>query len=483
MRRNIIPERIRPHLSRRRLLLVGLIVVFVGIGLYMVLTSKAAVNYPFPTSRDIYKWPFSKYAPQNMPIGKSATYSPANIRASQYQHVSADFDIIYFNPSAPLQDIVLNDNGWQQGSSRCNAEGGTLARVKIDPGFIIPDNGGPHGGTPNHSSALLDENNRVAEWQPLTHCSASSPFTAYARWDSDPRYELNGDATKGSHGGSGMSGAGLAIKLGELTPNNPPRHALGIQFYAAWEYTNSGNCFKWPAHACDNYAAGGYGGSNPNMKNGALLALKQGQSESLGLTSEPGKLLAWTLENYGAYIIDDSYWPNVQIPVEFSPNGDFTDQFRDTWGMEFEADIGANPWTSDIQKIIGALWTIDNNETNSRGGGGNPWQCYAPPFSNGTDAITVNPNGSVTEPANCGGTNPTVEPTVSPTVNPTTNPTISDYDANIDGQPLVGVGDLSILIANFSRTGMTRLQGDLDGNGTVNVLDLSRLIKHWGRAS
>ncbi len=72
---------------------------------------------------------------------------------------------------------------------------------------------------------------------------------------------------------------------------------------------------------------------------------------------------------------------------------------------------------------------------------------------------------------------------VSPTPEPTTNPTVTDYDANIDGQPLVGVGDLSILIGNYGKTGMVRTDGDLDGNGTVNVLDLSRLIKHWGRAN
>jgi hypothetical protein len=79
--------------------------------------------------------------------------------------------------------------------------------------------------------------------------------------------------------------------------------------------------------------------------------------------------------------------------------------------------------------------------------------------------------------ANC------TSPVVSPSPDPTTNPSIGDWDANIDGVPGVGVGDLSKLIENYGKTGMTRLDGDLDGNGTVNVLDLSRLIKHWGRAS
>ena len=44
-------------------------------------------------------------------------------------------------------------------------------------------------------------------------------------------------------------------------------------------------------------------------------------------------------------------------------------------------------------------------------------------------------------------------------------------DANGDGT--VNITDLSILLANFDKTGMTWSQGDFNGDGTVNIADLS----------
>ncbi len=478
---------------------VSVLVLCVGVGVFSILRTKAiSVSFTFPSSRDKYQWPLSRYSAANMPIGANAQYEAANINAGRYQRVTADQDIIYYNPNAPIQDVYYNGASWNQQSSRCPAQGGVQYRAKIPADFYIPGNavdGGQHGGSPNHSSSLLDENNKVVEWQPLTHCPGQ-PFVNQFPWDNGPlgRYDLNADYFYGSHGGSGVSGAGLAIKVGEFMPGKPPFHALGLELFAKWDYSCSGGCKRWPASAEDNYANGGYTGSNPKIKPGTLLALRKGQGDSLNLKSEPGKMLAWVMERYGAYIVDDAGWEVIQIPVEFSPDGDFEAQFKQTWGFDFAGPL-SNDWQRDVQTILGALNIVDNNEPNSRGGGGNPLMCYAPPFQDGTpDALTSNPNGAVTEPANCndpdgGGTpnpTPTNAPTTQPTAQPTANPTptggIDQYDIVNDN--IINIQDLAVLIRDYPRPGqavVTNSPADFDKNGRVDVSDLSKLVSNWGK--
>ncbi|MFI5240411.1 MAG: dockerin type I domain-containing protein [Candidatus Saccharimonadia bacterium] len=51
-------------------------------------------------------------------------------------------------------------------------------------------------------------------------------------------------------------------------------------------------------------------------------------------------------------------------------------------------------------------------------------------------------------------------------------------DANGDG--VVNITDLSILASNWGATGATWAQGDFNGDGVVNILDLSILATNWG---
>ena len=62
--------------------------------------------------------------------------------------------------------------------------------------------------------------------------------------------------------------------------------------------------------------------------------------------------------------------------------------------------------------------------------------------------------------------------------------TLSGTGANkgdLDGNGTVNLTDLSILLSNWNRTGASVSQGDLDGNGTVNLTDLSMLLTNWGK--
>ncbi len=62
---------------------------------------------------------------------------------------------------------------------------------------------------------------------------------------------------------------------------------------------------------------------------------------------------------------------------------------------------------------------------------------------------------------------------------PTPPPTTIPGDLNGDGK--VNVFDLSTLLSNWGRTGATKSQGDVDGNGTVNIFDMSTLLANWSR--
>jgi probable HAF family extracellular repeat protein len=53
-------------------------------------------------------------------------------------------------------------------------------------------------------------------------------------------------------------------------------------------------------------------------------------------------------------------------------------------------------------------------------------------------------------------------------------------DANRDGK--VDIGDLTIVLANYGRTGMGWSQGEFTGDGTVNINDLTIVLAHYGQS-
>lgn len=54
----------------------------------------------------------------------------------------------------------------------------------------------------------------------------------------------------------------------------------------------------------------------------------------------------------------------------------------------------------------------------------------------------------------------------------------STGDMNGDGK--VNITDLSILLSHWNATGVPVTQGDLNGSGKVDIIDLSILLSHWG---
>jgi hypothetical protein len=137
----------------------------------------------------------------------------------------------------------------------------------------------------------------------------------------------------------------------------------------------------------DSGATSSYGSANNNqntaMKMGALLAIPASVDiNSLGLLSDPGRQIAWTMQNYGAYIVDSTGGPAFAIEAEVGPDGSVRQQFQNDYGMPLEQRVNsATPWSKDIQKIVTALRVVNNNSPSSVGGGGTPRQPLAPPIA------------------------------------------------------------------------------------------------------
>lgn len=339
--------------------------------------------------RDPMQWPFASNSIWNMPIGSRAIYVPANLPAIPGNEAWAlmpqlDQDIIVLTPDAPLTPVFLSDAAWT-GKNRCEPSGGFLMEVPMPLDFVVP-----HGNGNNSAVFLAADRRTLLQNQPFTRCQANKGATALVKFKP---VDLYGEGRHGSHGGSGLSALGGSLRIGELRPGGAaPRHALKADIYGKAYFfpcKEKSTCYRWPAFGADSDAVGRYGTGHKNvvqeippyaMRMGALLAIPAKKKlSSLGLETEPGKMLAWTMQNYGAYIVDDSGGPAFVLAGETGPTGSFQQQFRQDWGYDFEQRVRNNgPWTRDIQRIVKELHVVDNNGPFNIGGGGTPLQELAP---------------------------------------------------------------------------------------------------------
>jgi hypothetical protein len=341
-------------------------------------------------TRDPLKQPFSSNSIWNMPIGSGAQYVPArmsgtpgvtNIWATM---PGVDDEKIIMTPTAPLTKVYYNSAGWGS-ASRCTTTSSTvMATVPMPSNYVIP-----HSHANNSAAILMADKRTILQTQPLTRCTAGAPANTMTR---PTTIDLYGTGITGSHGGSGLSAIGGSIRMGELRPGTleGPRHALKVAVYAKevlYRCTTRAACSRWPATTSDSYAVGWYGAANNNqntaVKMGALLALPPSLSiASLNLETTPAKQLAWTLQNYGAYITDDTYAPGFMLDAEWGPAGSKMAEFKADWGFNMVQRLVDNtPWRRDMQKIVQALAVVNNNSPTSIGGGGTPRQPLAAPIA------------------------------------------------------------------------------------------------------
>jgi uncharacterized protein YjdB len=365
--------------------------LFLVVALFLVVTANA--------QRDEWTWPLSKYSIWNMPIGSNAVFVDAKIAVpDQYAGDQAYFDRnVYVNPDAG------------------DSENKVVTWFESDKENYNSTQGGYQwqGGTEHYPGMNAAEQRGKLQ-------------------------NIYGYGIEGAHWGAGLSGFGGNFRMGELINDVPIKHALGIEvsgwkevYYdgndQSWntsngDYTAYG--YRWPADRNDSYAAGNYNGDVSAVRMGCLFALSPSVNiDNIGLTTKAGKKIAWTLQNYGAYLIDDSYGQNSGSSIiNFAYQKGVNEEFNSTYGHNFDLhwDGGSPrqlPFFKDLDKIVVLLAVINNNGPHSIGGGGNPRQCLAPAFANGhADGVSSNPNGSVVEPGGCNGSSVTVTGvTLSPT--------------------------------------------------------------------
>jgi hypothetical protein len=91
------------------------------------------------------------------------------------------------------------------------------------------------------------------------------------------------------------------------------------------------------------------------------------------------------LDNFGAYLVDDTAWDVYAIVTEWSPEGRFAEEFEKNWGFPINDSNKNTPWNRDMDKIYLNLHVVVNNGPDTPGGGGTPLMPLAPPFESHKD--------------------------------------------------------------------------------------------------
>lgn len=367
----------------------------------------ARIVEPPAGTRDPLVQPFASDSIWNMPIGSGAVYVSAGLAANpgpdQWTPMpQIDPDIIILSPASPATAVKYNAAGWGGGDRCSTASGTTLATVPIPTSFVVGNS------RANNSAAILAaDGHTLIHPQPFTRCTSGSQATSIVKY---PDTDIYGDGLDGSHGGSRMSALGGSIRMGELRPGQQgPKHALKCNVWSTRELfkaTINADTFRWPALTSDSGAVGDYGtdGNNSNtaMKMGALLAIPASTSiASLNLLSEPGQQIAWTLQNYGMYIVDSTGGAAFAIEAEWGPAGDKRAEFESDYGYPMEQRVNDfTAWSNDWGKIRPALAVVNNNTASTIGGGGTPLQPLAAELvaPGGGGSTTATYQGSSTAP-------------------------------------------------------------------------------------
>lgn len=327
-----------------------------------------------PTTRDKYLWPFAPTSIWNLPIGSGARYIPANIGKAPY--AGGDEEYFYkVNSDDPLRPVYAPGSWTKRCADKKTKSMGISLPIPDD--LIIPDARIKPKSTPNNVSAFLMPNGKtLVQISPLTRCQSGGPIYG---WRYFPDSDIYGDGIGGAHFGSGLSSIGGSIRKGELTNNEPIRHALKILIFSEkyLYYSQSLPGYRWPANRADNYAAKRYHGKNPALVQGSLLAIPPKVTESsLKLQTPAGKKLFHALQDYGAYIVDDASWDAHYFAVEKG----VLEEFDSTYGYKFTGREGK--FYDDFMSLFQAMYIVDNNTPKSIGGGGKRRAPLAPPIGN-----------------------------------------------------------------------------------------------------
>lgn len=374
--------------------------------------------------RDRFLEPFSSDSIWNTAIGSDAAFSPARLYADAATnpltqvHNDQDFFLRQSPDDPPTQWVDQGDWG---GDDHCKVAGKVAVTMPFPAAWTSASDGGRSAGNqPNNNAmgVLLLDNETIVQMQPAYRC-APHPAPLLARFgnatDGCPQQFPNttsvfGGGALGSHGGSGLSGVGGTIRQGELLQSSGPiRHALKLELQHQWYYGaaklqqdsayNGGRAqYLWPATGSDsgsNKAPGGlYGGKDPHVAPGALLALPADVAASLNMTTPVGKKLAAALTDYGGYLVDDTGAGNsAAVCMEAAVNLELREAYGYTMtyphGVSGAASDPGRELYADLLRILQNLHAVTNNGPATVGGGGTPRVPTKPPICGAPAAATA----------------------------------------------------------------------------------------------
>ena len=309
-----------------------------------------------------------------MPIASTATYTPADIKsAASYESPGAtDYDSV--NPTFPVVTL----------------ENAQLANGSTGPVSVHGDPAMTAGGEWNTCSAFLGtDNTTVYQGQTTELTAGGNPrFGGVADYTWAP-VNIEGTGTTGCHGGSGLSGLGGTLTLADLTQPGPITHALKVALDGYINYSSANGGFRWPAVNADggyNDPSSGnyYGGSNPNVLEGSLLALPTSISPSSFSNPTVAKL-AEAMQDYGAYIVDTSATGTEDWSALITNYNASSQLVSDLCGTSCSP---SNVFSSQLDTLFQDLDVITNNTPSTPGGGvvgASRCAPYAPQFTDGSD--------------------------------------------------------------------------------------------------
>ena len=99
---------------------------------------------------------------------------------------------------------------------------------------------------------------------------------------------------------------------------------------------------------------------------------------TVNVTTVPAKKILFALQNYGGYLVDDTFDNRGTVGTEHG----VTDEFQVAYGYPFDSRSNGtgSTWYADMLALFQSLRVIINNSNKTIGGGGTPLQPPAPPL-------------------------------------------------------------------------------------------------------
>lgn len=338
--------------------------------LILVLTCSASAF----AQRTAWQWPFASDSIWNLPLGTGSTYDWIGFASERTVNADKEY-IVYTDAATPVRTVYFPYSGVAGDPYR--AHGTTvswLGSMRVPSWLIVPDITLDPYSTPNDCAAFVHgPTGALTQLQPTTRLQSTGPIWGYPMTGES----IYGQGERGAHYGSGLSVLGGSIRAGELTSGAPIRHALKVLCQASkyiYRGTPNGTVpkgfgWRWPADRSDDYAqnpvsSGGYGGTNPNVAMGSLVAIAGWVDvNTLGLSNAKARKIAQAMKDYGAYIVDDTFDATYSIAVS----------------QEALSDFASIP-KSDLMKIMTNLWVVTDATQTQKKGPGVPRAALAPGF-------------------------------------------------------------------------------------------------------